>query len=159
MAAAFLARRLAHRVIWYFNRGWLSLLTVPLFLFLLAGAIDCIVGGVEMLIALLRASDAVLGFPGLLLASLFGWILLLLPSFFYYSLLRNIPLVWLKRDVILSSGWRLALTIGMLVLFVGIGDGIYFADYHLVGWIADLNPCAAFKAGVIGSIPPPPDCH
>lgn len=29
----------------------------------------------------------------------------------------------------------------------------------LVGWIADLNPCVSWKAGVTGRLPPSPDCR
>jgi hypothetical protein len=76
---------------WYFARGWLSLFTVPLFLMLLMGAYESAKGGCIILIALIRASGAVVGFVGAFLAVSVGWILAFLPFILYYSLLRNIP--------------------------------------------------------------------
>ena len=146
-------------VLWYFRRGWLTLLTIPLFVLLLTAFCESIIDGAEIVIALIRASDAVMGFVGAFIAVSFGWILAFLPLAFYYGLLRNVPGLWLRRDVTIGAIWKFALTVGMLILFIGLGDVVAFMNYHAVGWIADRNPCAAFKAGVIGSIPPPPDCH
>jgi len=89
---------------------------------------------------------------------MFAWIPAFAPAILYYTLLKNLPGVWLRRDVTTKSFAKLGVTVGMLILLVGVAEGITKANSYAIAWIADRDPCAAFKAGITGSIPPKPDC-
>ncbi len=77
------------------------------------------------------------------------------PTVLWYSLIKNIPGVWLRPSG--SRTARIATTIGVLIAMPLITTLIYTANGYAIGWIADRDPCAAFAAGVTGS-KPPEDC-
>jgi hypothetical protein len=143
---------------WYFRRSWASILTVPLFFFLAYGAYISAKGGVFLFLAFVTASGAVFGFSGAFLAVCVGWIPALAPLVFYYTLLKNIPGTWLRRDVKMKAAAKFAVTVGMLILFTGLAELVFVVSPHAIAWIADRDPCASLRAGITGSVPPPQDC-
>lgn len=76
---------------WYFKRGMLTVVTAPLFLFLVFCIAVSVLGATVQGLALLRASYAVFGIVGVFIAVSFGWILVILPPVLYYSLIKNVP--------------------------------------------------------------------
>jgi hypothetical protein len=57
-----------------------------------------------------------------------------------------------------NSYAKFGVTVGMLILLAGVAEAIGKTNSYAIAWIADRNPCAAYKAGVTGSIPPKSDC-
>lgn len=141
---------------WYFRRGILTLVTAPLFLFLLYCIAVAGFGALVQGLALLRVNLAVFGFIGAFLALSFGWIPVILPPILYYSLLKNLPGLWLRRDG--STGAKTLFSLAVLVLLPLIAYLLHHGVALGIGWIADRDPCAAFDAGVTGSRPPV-DCQ
>lgn len=137
---------------WYFSRGVLTIITIPLFLFLIYAIVVSIVGAVIQYIALLKVSWAVFGLLGRILFFIGGWIPIIIPPSLYYSILKNLPGLWIRQDASQKAkvGWTViilfAFPLSATLLYRGIGWGI--------GWIADRDSCAAFTVGVTGSIPP-----
>jgi len=144
---------------WYFTQGWLSILTIPLFLFLAFGTYISLKHGFIIFIALVRVTNAVFGHGGAALAIGFSWILAWLPLAFYFSLLKHIPGAWLRRDVNMKMPAKLGMTVGILILFTGLAELVFMGDSKVISWIADRNPCASARVGIIGEVPPSPDCR
>lgn len=137
---------------WYFRRGALTLVTAPLFLFLVYCIAISAFGAVIQGLALLRATYAVFGFIGAFSAVSFGWVPVILPPILYYSLMRNLPGLWLQPDA--SRLAKVSSSIAVIVLLPLAAYLIYHGVTWGIGWIADRDPCAAFSAGVTGSKPP-----
>ena len=137
---------------WYFTRGAFTILTAPLFLFLIYAIITSALGAAIQGIALIRVSYAVLGIVGPLFFIAGGWIPLILPPVLYYSLLKNLPGLWIRVDAsrMAKIGWSIAVVIALPLAAHLVFEGVAWG----IGWIADRDPCAAFDAGVTGSIPP-----
>jgi hypothetical protein len=144
-----IASRASVWIPWYFKRGAFTLFTAPL-LFLLA---YCIVvstlGAYVQGLALLRASHAIFGFIGAFVAVSFGWIPLVAPPVLYYSLVKNLPGIWLRKDA--PRRTKFVSSILALILLPLSAYLVYHGVTWGIGWIADRNPCAAFAAGVTGS--------
>lgn len=140
---------------WYFKRGVLTLVTAPLFLLLCYCIVISIFGTVIQGLALFRVSYAVFGFIGAFMAVSFGWIPVILPPALYYSLIKNLPGLWLRPDA--SPRTRIFFSFSVLVLFPLAASVIFHGTAYSIGWIADHDPCAAFSVGVTGS-KPPMDC-
>ena len=145
-------------LLWYFRQGWLSILSVPLFLFLAYGIYTSITGGLIIFIALERATNAVFG---TLLAMGLVWIFVLIASMpldLYIMLLIGIPWTWRppRADKVPIT---LAATVGILILFAGLAELVFIGDAKVIAWIADRNPCATARASITGNIVPSPgDC-
>lgn len=137
---------------WYFKRGALTLVTAPLFLFLCYCIAISIFGSVIQGLSLFRASYAVFGFIGAFMAVSFGWIPVILPPVLYYSLMKNLPGLWLRPDA--SRRTRIFSSFAVIVLLPLAAYLIFHGTIYGIGWIADHDPCAAFSAGVTGSKPP-----
>ena len=137
---------------WDFRRGALTLVTAPLFLFLVYCIAISAFGAVIQGLALLRASYAVFGFIGAFIAVSFGWVPVILPPILYYSLMKNLPGLWLRPDA--SRLAKVSSSIAVIVLLPLAAYLIYHGVAWGIGWIADRDPCAAFSAGVTGSKPP-----
>lgn len=137
---------------WYFTRGALTILTLPLVLLLVSATGIAIFGAVVQAYALFRVSWAVFGLLGTALIVAGGWIPLIIPPALYYSLLKNLPGLWIRRDASVRAKilWSAVLVVAMPLC----AHLIYQAIALGIGWIADQDPCAAFEAGVTGSIPP-----
>ncbi len=134
---------------WYFNRGLFVLLTIPFFLIVIFSLLTSVVGAVVQEIAILRVSQAVFGFLGLFITILLGWTPVILPPAIIYSLIKNIPGVWLDSDA--SNRQKIFCTVIVVILLPVVAQIIYSAVTFGIGWIADQNPCAAYRVGVIGS--------
>jgi hypothetical protein len=75
-----------------------------------------------------------------------------MPPVLYYSLIKNLPGLWLRPDA--SPRTKILSSLTVLVL---LPLGAYFVHHAVtwgIGWIADRDPCAALAAGVTGSNPP-----
>jgi hypothetical protein len=95
-----------------------------------------------------------------LLALVFVWPYLLPIIFAPFGAaslqLPLIPSIWGDGG---NRRTKILLTLAVLVggyLLASVGAWIATT---LVGWIADLNPCVSWKAGVTGKLPPSPDCR
>jgi hypothetical protein len=100
---------------WYFKRGAFTLLTIPLFLFLVNSVIISTFAAFVQGLALIKVTYAVLGLLAAVLIVVTGWILLVsLPPVLYFSLLKHIPGLWLRPDA--STRTRLITSATVLVL-------------------------------------------
>lgn len=138
--------------LWYFRRDGWSLITIPLFLLFTFALATSIVGALVHSLALLRATYAVWGFVGSFLVISIGWVIVIIPPSLYYSLMKNVPGAWMRRDV--GVGTKLAASAFVIVVFPLFAYLVYHAITFGIGWIADRDPCAAYAAGVTGSIVP-----
>jgi hypothetical protein len=135
--------------LWYFKRGPLTVLTGPLFLFLVYCIGLTAFGAIVQGLALIRVSAVIFGFIGAFVALVIGWIPVFLPPVLYYSIAKSLPGLWLRPDastrhkILVSVAWLVLLTLGATLIHHALALGI--------GWIADRDPCAAFAAGVTGS--------
>lgn len=137
---------------WWFTRGIASLITIPVFLFLVVGCICAFIQGGIQTLAYVRVLRAVVGFWGIIIF-LFVWpFSLFVPGSIWWAAIKEIP------KVIQAEARTRASAIGYfivgLVFLVGIASGIQWVHGRAIGWIADRNPDAAFRAGVTGSVPP-----
>jgi len=146
------AERASVWVRWYFSRGALTIITMPLFLFLLYAIIVSILGAITQFLALAKVSWAVLGTFGVLIVVCGGWIPIIIPPVLYYSLVKNLPGLWIRS----GPSWKAKMTwsVVVLVAFPLSAFLIYHGITWGIGWIADRDPCAAFAAGVTGSTLP-----
>jgi hypothetical protein len=149
------ANRASVWIPWYFRRGALTLLTAPLFLLLVYCVAVSTFGAVIQGLALLRATHAVFGFIGAFIALSVGWIPAILPPVLYYSLIKNLPGLWLRSDA--SGPAKMLSSLAVLVLLPLAAFLVYHSVAWGIGWIADRDLCAAFAAGVTGS-ESPVDC-
>jgi hypothetical protein len=140
---------------WYFHRKGYTLLTGALFIGLILHLTDRIYVSVIQGFAMLRASAAVFGFWGALIALSVGPGLLLIPPAITYSLLKGLPGLWRRPDA--SRLAKLSWTLILLVALPSVGEGVARGSGHLIRWIADQKPCAAIAAGVTSS-KVPVDC-
>jgi hypothetical protein len=98
--------------------------------------------------AVLGVVATALAFP-VLLAVIVGGVMA------YASPLVTVPRVWrTARSRLLNIALTLALVLGSAL----IGGGLFAVAGQSISWIADRNPCAAFHAGVTGTVRPSPDC-
>jgi len=134
---------------WYFKRGALTPVTAVFFLLLGVCIAISAFGAVIQGLALLRASHAVFGFVGALVAVLFGWIPIVLPPILYYSLMKNLPGVWLRSDA--TRRTKAYSSLMVIILLPLAAYLIYHGVVWGIGWIADHDPCAALSAGVTGA--------
>lgn len=137
---------------WYFTRGAAAVITIPLFLLFAYAAVVSAVAAVTQFIALARATHAVWGWLGLVVVLLGAWIPLIIPPSLYYSVLKNIPGLWIRRDA--SNAMKGGVSIALIIVFPLIAYLISHAITLGIGWVADRDPCASARAGVTGSIVP-----
>jgi hypothetical protein len=147
---------------WYFRPTWWLPFKLVLFAWLVYALIYELVASFIGLWALARAYWAVVGSANAFIALLIGLTIatpvfgfVFMPVGLYVAQLSGIPDEWRK------TGSRRAKLGGTLAWVIAVGlVGI------LIGWIvsagtafiADLNPCEAFKAGVTGNRMPGPGC-
>ncbi len=81
-----------------------------------------------------------------------GWVPVILPPVLYYSLIKNLPGLWLRPDA--SGRTKVFSSLAVLILLPLAAHLVYHGVTLGIGWIADRDPCAAFAAGVTGSKPP-----
>lgn len=143
------ASRASVWISWYFKRGAFTLVTAPLFLLLVYCVAISTFGAVVQGLGLLRATHAVFGFIGAFIAASVGWVPVILPPVLYFSLIKNLPGVWLRPDA--PGRTKLLSSVVVLVLIPLAAYLTYHGVTWGIGWIADRNPCAAFAAGVTGS--------
>ena len=138
---------------WWFTRGGLSLLTIPVFLILLAGTLDAFFQGGIQTLAYLRVTKAVWGWLGFV-AFLFIWpFSLLMPGALWWAAIKSTPSIYLQ-GLANSRRWAVGQFIVTIVLLVALSTFMQWGHGKFIGWIADRNPDAAYQAGVTGSVPP-----
>jgi hypothetical protein len=134
---------------WWFTRGIGSVITIPVVLFLILGCIYAFIQGGIQTFAYLRVLKAVAGFWGIIIF-IFVWpFSLLIPGYIWWAAIREIPKV--IQTEARTRGSAAGYFIVGLVFLVGIASGIQWGHGRAIGWIADKNPTAAFKAGVMTS--------
>lgn len=136
---------------WWFSRSWLSIFTIPLFLFRITATYSSAKGGIILWLAFGRVTYAVYGGVAGYLAFSTLWPLALLPACLCYSLLKNTPGLWRRRDVQMRTITKLLLTAGSLILLLALAQFLTAGESAAVAWAADQNPCAAANAGVTGN--------
>jgi hypothetical protein len=141
-------------IVWWFTRGGVSIFTVPIFLFLLYGTIGAFLeGGIETF-AYCKATTAVWSWWGLI-PFLFIWpFSLLMPGLLWWAAIITTPGIYAKDAGTVSRGVRLWTVTGTVALLVGSSMFMQWGHGKIIGWIADRNPDAAYRAGVTGSRPP-----
>lgn len=133
---------------WYFSQRFGNLLSIPIFIWLIYSLVVSLLGAVIQWLALVRVTNAVFGIIVTILTS-FLWILPFLPPILYYSLLKNIPRLWLRKDA--SKKIKICFSIGIFIVFSLLAFLIFHMNVKIIAWVADRNPEAAYKAGVTGS--------
>lgn len=148
---------------WYFRlTRWLPVKLLTLGLLVYAVLFHLFHGAVQAT-ALIRAIFAVFGAVSMVFAVLTLVIasgpavgLLFAPVVLCASQLIFLPTIWNRP----TTTARKLLTTGVLFASVYLTTTILaWAGTIAVGWVADLNPCVSYKAGVTGRIPPPPSCQ
>jgi hypothetical protein len=124
--------------------AWLLYATVVAAL----GALVKIGAAAKVTMAVLGVFATVVVFP-ILLAVILGGVVA------YAAPLVVVPRLWRQRS---SRAKNVALTIGLVVGSGLAGDGLGIAAGRTISWVADRDPCAAFRAGVTGSVRPSDDC-
>ena len=140
---------------WYFSQKFGNLLSIPSFLLLAYLFLMSVWGAFIKAYALIKVAWAVYGLVGMIALFALGWLCALLvlgPPVIHYLILTYPAVVLSERSV----SWLRRLRNLIFVLLVGFlaAEGLHKANVYLIGWIADHNPCAAWDAGVTGSIPP-----
>ncbi len=54
-----------------------------------------------------------------------------------------------------SAADKIGLTLILLIGGAVVVTAAQWLASHIITWIADMNPCAAWRVGIAGSIPPP----
>jgi hypothetical protein len=137
---------------WYFGRGLRTFVTLPLFLLLAFALLTSAFGALVQWLAAVRVSWALMGVVGGLVVACVVWLPAIISPALYYSLLKNLPGLWSRPDA--SAGTKLAMSVGVLVGMPLIAWVVSAALGWGIGWMADRDPCAAFRAGVTGSVEP-----
>ncbi len=97
---------------WYFTQRALSALTIPLFFFLLVQWLKCVWAGCIDYPAMVRASEAAFGSIAAFIAVLFAWIPAFAPAVITYSLLPNVPGLWIRRDLTTRTSMKVGAYLG-----------------------------------------------
>ena len=137
---------------WYFSRGFGNFLTIPLFVLLAASLLISIAGALLQAVSYWRASYAVYGLVGLAIVQLVAWVPVILPPALYYSLLRNMPGLWMAES--LTRKVKFGLSALLVVGFFLVASAVFQGSSWAIGAIADQDVCASYAAGVTGSLPP-----
>jgi hypothetical protein len=147
-----LHNRKIHWFKWWFS-GARSLIVSPIALFLIFGCIATARTSCIQTYAYFAVTGAVW--------SKLTWILIffpvigfcsILPPYLYWSCFRYMPELSQNET---KGKFHLILTfIISLVIAISIATFFQYTHGNIIGWIADLNPDAAFEVGVTGSIPP-----
>ena len=134
---------------WYFSTGPWIVLTALLFLSLLMEFLVVVFGACVQGFALFRVLWAVWGVPGVILLLAVGWWPIVAPPAIYYQMLKSLPEIWSEtRDTVVA---RVALSVVVLGVGIGMSEIVSGFNKYSIGWIADRDPCKAEAAGVIGS--------
>ncbi|MBI2812925.1 MAG: hypothetical protein HYX71_01415 [Opitutae bacterium] len=138
---------------WWFTRGVVSAITIPIFLLLLVMTVSAFYNGGIQTLAYVRVTKAVWGWLGVI-ACLFIWpFSLLMPGWLIWSAIKETPKIISQREE-KTKGSAVALFVFGLIFLVGLASLMQWGHGHVIGWIADHDPDAAYKAGVTGSKPP-----
>lgn len=125
----------SNRFVWYFTRGWYSLLTIPLFLFLVLTLVTEIRDDLIRLMAFGAAVKLLSGSTLVVFAVIgFGWILAFLPSVLVFSFLATLPPAWASREF--SSRAKLFVLVVMVIAYFAISYGSAWAMNQFVSWTA-----------------------
>lgn len=139
-------------LMWWFTNGWLSLLTVPILLALIAFAAVTVFNAFVQTMAYFKVLGAVWGFFGYALLAFIWPFSLIVPSLLSFAAVTSIPAVIVQNTESRMS--EFAYLVFGIVILLGSVLGLQWCHGKTIAWIADRNPQAAYEAGVIGSSPP-----
>lgn len=132
---------------WWFTRGYYSIITIPVALFILYGTVLVFIHGGIQTIAYWRVLYAVFGFFGIIVFSFVWPFSLFIPGMLWWSTLKDIP-----KEIQNRAKTRVGacgLFIAGLIIFIGIASGLQWIHGSAIAWIADRNPDAAYEVGVV----------
>lgn len=134
---------------WWYTRGYVSIITIPIALFLLYGTVLVFIHGGIQTIAYWRILHAVFGFFGIILFFFVWPFSLFIPGMLWWSTLKEIPkeIQNRARSRVAACGYFIA----GLVIFISIASGLQWFHGSAIAWIADRNPDAAYEVGVRGT--------
>ena len=140
---------------WFF--AWNAALPIKLLLlaWLLYAAIVAVLGAVVKTGAAAKVSIAVLGVLATVVAfpALFAFIVGAAAA--YSAPLFVVPRLWRGPR---PRGAKFGLTVGVVIGTALAGLVLNWIVVRGIVWIADRDPCAAFRAGVTGSVRPSDEC-
>jgi hypothetical protein len=140
-------------IVWWFTRGAASLITIPIFLLLVLEMVGVFYQGVLQTIVYVKVLIAVWGWLGGV-ACLFIWpFSAIMPGLMIFAAITETPRLMEQREIrgVFPSVVRFVLG---LIFLVGVASLVQWGHGHVISWIADRNPDAAYNAGVTGSKPP-----
>lgn len=76
-----------------------------------------------------------------------------MPGFLIWAAIKEIPKIISEREI-KSKVSGVALFVFGIVFLVGLSAVMQWGHGRVIGWIADRDPDAAYKAGITGSRPP-----
>ena len=139
---------------WYFRQGFWSILTIPVFV-VLASLFVISLGNLHKNLHLFGRYMDRLWIVGIIAILFFFYIVALFilgPPVLYVWLMHTLPEIW--SDLGKTVPRRIKATVLATVLVMFAAWVMHVGSVWAIGWVADHNPCAAYKAGVTGSIPP-----
>ena len=141
-------------IAWWFTRGAVSAITIPIFLLLLAGAVGAFFQGGIQTLAYIKVTKAVWGWLGFA-ACLFIWpFSLLIPGWLWWAAIKETPSIYAKEAATRSKGAGVRQAVVTVILLVALSAFMQWGHGKIIGWIADRDPDAAYRAGGLGSGPP-----
>ena len=124
-------------ILWYWTRGIYNILTIPAFLILCFMMVNHAFSGVIQTFALFVAAKQAWGFWGFVAATCFWPLPLLMPAGMYYSLLKNLPGLWMRLDATLAA--KIRTSVGVCLLFPLMAYVIFKGCAYAIAWIADIG--------------------
>lgn len=116
---------------WYFRQGFYTILTIPLFIFLIYCVAVSSFGALIQAIAIFKISND-FGILGKLIIFSIFWVPIMVPAI-YYSLFKNFPGLWLRTDTTLKI--KIIFSIVLLIIIPLIAYLSYHALGVGIGWL------------------------
>lgn len=140
---------------WFFTRSAALPVKLVLLAWLLYATVVAALGALVKVAAAAKVSMAVLGLlaTAVIFPILFAVIVAGVVA--YAAPLVAVPRLWQQQR---SRAKNVALTVGLVVGSGLAGDVLGAAAARTISWVADRDPCVAFRAGITGSVRPSEDC-
>lgn len=119
---------------WYFKNGFYTLLTAPLFIFIVYCLAVSGFGAFVQAMALLTISKE-FGVFGTLLIFSICWFPIMVPAI-YYSLMKNFPGLWIRGDT--NTKMKIFMSVGILIALPLLAFLMYHALGIGISWLADF---------------------
>ena len=141
-------------ITWWFARGALSIVTIPVFFILLAGTVGAYYQGGVQTLAYFRITKAVWGWLGFVACLFIGPFSLLVPGMLWWAAIKTTPSIYLRELAGRSKRIAVRQAVVTVILLVAFSTFMQWGHGKIIGWIADRDPDVAYRAGVTGSRPP-----